>query len=137
MSFTRYWKRTDKEIDQDVVDMAKKIIDYAENNYHIKLAGLDGCGSPRINTGNIMFNGDVRNGEACEGFSLNSIFYSDTDLLHCETNRRPYDIVVNAMLKMLEAQGIVKDVSYDDDEEEAQELLEKALGIKMSTDDPR
>ena len=127
MGYTRYWKRTDEEIDQGVVDMAKDIIDMAEKDYGIKVGDAMGNGEPIIDAEHIVFNGDATKQEDYETFYVGP----ETGFEFCKTARQPYDIVVNAMLKMLKEQGIVKDVSSDGDncEHEAKELLDRALEV--------
>ena len=57
----------------------------------------------------------------------------ESNLNFCKTNEKPYDIVVNAILKLLESVKKVYDVERDDDseEEKAEALLYKALTVNQ------
>lgn len=111
MGYTHYW-RTPKELPADkfaaIVADAQKIFIACEQQ-GITLAGGLGKGEPEANEERIWFNGSKINGEDHETFYLYQRF--PTEDLHwcrpdkngryfsfCKTTRKPYDIVVCAVL---------------------------------------
>lgn len=61
----------------------------------VKLAGWDGKGRPTMDDEAISFNGSEADGDDMETFRL----YRDDDARSfCKTGRRPYDVVVSAVL---------------------------------------
>lgn len=70
-----------------------------------------------------MINGDSK--YSCESLVIDDKPGSD----FCKTREFPYDIVVNAVLKLAAKHGLVTDVDSDgpNREDTARELLEKAV----------
>lgn len=125
MGYTRYWNRTDKKITKEFLDDCEKIIKLAESDYGIKLSryGEDGDDRPLIREDKIMINGDSK--YSCESLVIDNKPGSD----FCKTREYPYDIVVNAVLKLAAKHGLVTDVSCDgpNAEDTARELLQKVI----------
>lgn len=61
----------------------------------VKLAGWDGKGRPKVDGDVISFNGSEADGDDMETFQLSR---DDSRWSFCKTGRRPYDVVVSAML---------------------------------------
>ena len=128
MGFTRYWDRTDKEINKEFMNDCKKVIGIAESDYKIKLTRYgqeDENDFPIITEEKIMINGDAKH--SCESLVIDNSDGSD----FCKTNGHPYDIVVNVVLKIAEKHGLVKNIESDgnNEEDKADKLLKKALKI--------
>ena len=123
MGFTRYWENTKKPIDNETLETIKNIIDIAKKDYDI------GIEVKELTNELIVLNGDESKDLDHEDFVINS----EPNLNFCKTNEKPYDIVVNAILKLLESVKKVYDVERDDDseEEKTEALLYKALTIKQ------
>lgn len=114
MGYTRYWSRTDKPIDQDLVDYVNKVIkDCREKGISIK--GWDGYEEPKVTLEEISINGDGNLGHEHETFEFeNKITVFD----FCKTARKPYDYAVRTILKYAEENGFVEDVSSDGENED-------------------
>ena len=128
MGYTRYWIRTEKQITKEFVDKCAAIVKIAESDYEIKLTRYgqgDDDDVPLITEEKIMINGDANH--SCESLML---INNSADFDFCKTKEHPYDIVVNAVLKLAEKHGLVKDVDSDgpNEEDRAEDLLRKALG---------
>ena len=125
MGYTRYWNRTDKKITKEFLDDCEKIIKLAESDYGIKLSryGEDDNDKPLISEYKIIVCGDIN--YSCEPLVINNKAGSD----FCKTREYPYDIVVNAVLKLAAKHGLVTDVSCDgpNAEDTARELLRKVI----------
>lgn len=122
MGFTRYWTRVEKPLSKDFCTKVKEIIKNAEME-GIEIKGWDGNGKPCITTDLISFNGDNEEGLSYETFILSNNFnWDEFQIRHgwqgyafCKTGQRPYDTVVEQVLKVAEDMGFVKDVSSDAD----------------------
>ena len=125
MGYTRYWNRTDEKITKEFLDGCESIIKLAESDYGIRLSryGEDDNDKPLISEDKIMINGDINH--SCEPLVIDNKPGSD----FCKTNGHPYDIVVNAVLKLAAKHGLVTDVDSDGPNREntARELLQKAV----------
>lgn len=126
MGYTRYWNRTDKKITKEFLDDCEKIIKLAESDYGIKLSRYgqgDKDDFPLITEEKVMINGDKNH--SCESLVIDNA--NDSDF--CKTREYPYDIVVNAVLKLAAKHGLVTDVSCDgpNAEDTARELLRKVI----------
>ena len=121
MGYTRYWKNKTKPIDEETLETIKNIIDIAKKEYDIDIE------IKSLTNELIMLNGDESKGLDHEDFVIDL----KNGFNFCKTNEKPYDIVVNAILKLLESKGKIHDVEKDDDseEEKAEELLYKAVSI--------
>ena len=121
MGFTRYWKNSKNLIDDKTLETIKNIIDIAKQDYDIDIE------IKSLTNELIMLNGDENKGLDHEDFVIDL----KSGFNFCKTNEKPYDIVVNAILKLLESTNKIHDVEKDDDneEEKAEELLNKALSV--------
>lgn len=121
MGFTRYWENLSKPIDNETLETIKNIIDIAKKEYDIDIDVKS------LTNEFVMLNGDESKGLDYEDFIIDL----KNGFNFCKTNEKPYDIVVNAILKLLESKGKIHDVEKDDDseEEKAEELLYKAVSI--------
>lgn len=119
MGFTRYWENLRKPIDEETLETIKNIIDIAKKEYDIDIDVKS------LTNELVMLNGDENKGLDHEDFVIDL----KSGFNFCKTNEKPYDIVVNAILKLLESKGKIHDVEKDDDseEEKAEELLYKAV----------
>lgn len=72
-----------------------------------------------------MINGDEKH--SCESLVITNSAKSN----FCKTNGHPYDIVINAVLKLAERHELVTNIESDgnNEEDKAEELLKKALKI--------
>ena len=123
MGFTRYWENTKKPIDNKTLETIKNIIDIAKKDYDIDIEVKE------LTNELIVLNGDESKDLDHEDFLINL----NPSFNFCKTNEKPYDIVVNAILKLLESTNKIHDVEKDDDseEEKAETLLYKALTLKQ------
>lgn len=129
MGYTRYWKPTGKEFNKEFVDLNQAIVAVAKSKYGIVIRNGFGDDKPTINMEKIWLNGDGSNGLDHETYCLISGKASDFDF--CKTAEKPYDLVVNAMLRIAQEYGYVKDVS-DDGENlniEAEHLVAEAKNL--------
>ena len=119
MGYTRYWENKAKQIDEETLETIKNIIDIAKKEYDIDIDVKS------LTNELVMLNGDENKGLDHEDFVIDL----KSGFNFCKTNEKPYDIVVNAILKLLESKGKIHDVEKDDDseEEKAEELLYKAV----------
>ena len=113
MGYTRYWKRTNKPIDEDLIVYVCEVIEDC-NKKGIAIRGWDGDGNPTITFDRIAFNGDGSLKHDHETFAIDS----NEGFNFCKTARKPYDYAVRTILKYAEEQGFVKDVSSDGENEE-------------------
>lgn len=119
MGYTHYWKfnPTEKSAKQfeNVIKDAQIIL---ANKGDIVICGGDGTGEPEITNEYIWLNGDRKNELDHETFyfSLNE----QTGFEFCKTARKPYDLIVGAMLLSLAHRitgfSFSSDGSYKDDE---------------------
>ena len=125
MGFTRYWENTKKPIDNETLETIKNIIDIAKQDYNIDID------VKALTNMYIKLNGDENKGLDHEDFVIDLT----PGFNFCKTNEKPYDVVVNAILKLLESTHKIHDVEKDDDneEEKAEELLYKALSIEKES----
>ena len=121
MGYTRYWENKTKPIDEERLQTIKNIIDIAKKEYDIDIEVKS------LTNELVILNGDESKGLDHEDFVIDL----KNGFNFCKTNEKPYDIVVNAILKLLESKGKIHDVEKDDDseEEKAEELLYKAVSI--------
>jgi len=122
MGFTRYWENSKNLIDDKTLETIKNIIDIAKQDYDIDID------VKALTNMYIKLNGDESKDLDHEDFVIDLI----PGFNFCKTNEKPYDIVVNAILKLLESTNKIHDVEKDDDseEEEAEKLLNKAVSMK-------
>lgn len=125
MGFTRYWENLSKPISDETLEAIKNIIDIAKKNYDIDIDVKS------LTNELVMLNGDENKGLDHEDFVIDL----KSGFNFCKTNEKPYDVVVNAILKLLESTNKIHDVEKDDDneEEKAEELLNKALSIEKES----
>lgn len=125
MGFTRYWENSKNLINDKTLETIKNIIDIAKEDYDIDI-DVKGLTNELI-----MLNGDENKGLDHEDFVIDL----KSGFNFCKTNEKPYDVAVNAILKLLESTNKIHDVEKDDDneEEKAEELLNKALSIEKES----
>lgn len=125
MGFTRYWENSKNLIDDKTLETIKNIIDIAKQDYDIDID------VKALTNMYIKLNGDESKDLEHEDFVIDLT----PGFNFCKTNEKPYDIVVNAILKLLESTNKIHDVKKDDDneEEKAEELLYKALSIEKES----
>ena len=125
MGYTRYWENSKNLIDDKTLETIKNIIDIAKKDYDIDID------IKSLTNELVMLNGDENKGLDHEDFVIDL----KSGFNFCKTNEKPYDIVVNAILKLLESTNKIRDVEKDDDneEEKAEELLNKALSIEKES----
>lgn len=108
MGYTRYWKRTEKLIDDYFVNFVKAVVDDCEKR-GIKICGGDGYGKPYIEIDGIYINGNASKGLDHETFYIDG----EPGFNFCKTARKPYDYAVKTILDEAACWGLVKDVSCD------------------------
>lgn len=114
MGYTRYWNRTKKKIDADlIIKVCEVIADCDEKGIAIR----NGCGegNPLVTLDFISINGDKTNELDHESFFIDD---KDTGFNFCKTARKPYDYAVREILKYAEENGFVTDVEEDDENNE-------------------
>ena len=128
MGYTHYW--TPKKVSfgtwLDFLKKAKKLKDnlpqfsenaggyYATKDADTKLCGWDGTGAPIFSIDRICFNGDAEYEVDHETFLIGP---EETEWNFCKTARKPYDLMVCAMLLLAHNElgyEISSDGDYDD-----------------------
>ena len=132
MGYTRCWITTGNFYDAQTVKVIKKIIEIAKTDYNIKIKGYNGTGKPTVNTKQISLNGDKNNNLENETFFVENGVKTNFDF--CKTARKPYDIVVNAIIQLLEEEDIIQNprCGEGNNEKEAKELLQKAKKLTQN-----
>ena len=127
MGYTRYWKTTENKYDTEVISTINTILEIAKKDFGIILRSGDDSGDPIVNDEYISINGDGYNDLDCDSFIIVNGYADGFDF--CKTERKPYDIVVNALLQYLDDEGIIHHVTSNGPnmEEHAKALLTKAL----------
>lgn len=114
MGYTRYWNRTKKKIDADlIIKVCEVIADCDEKGIAIRNGW--GEGNPLVTLDYISINGDKTNDLDHESFFIDD---KDTGFNFCKTARKPYDYAVREILKYAEENGFVTDVHDDGDNDE-------------------
>lgn len=113
MGYTRYWIRTEKPIDADLICYVCDVIEDC-NNKGIAIRNWEGKGNPTVTFERIAFNGDHSLYHDHDTFSIGK----ETGFEFCKTARKPYDYAVRKVLKYAEEQGFVTDVTSDGENEE-------------------
>lgn len=117
MGYTRYWTRTDKKIDGELIDAVNSIITDCRNR-GISIKDGGGNGNPIVNEERIVFNGDADKGLEYETFYITNNEDELNEWQFCKTARRPYDYAVRQVLEIAERLGFVTKVSSDGDNNE-------------------
>ena len=112
MGYTRYWTRTDKPIDDELIDAINDIIADCKNRGIIIKDGY-GEGEPIVNENGILFNGDASTRLDYETFYITNDKEELNTWQFCKTARKPYDYAVREALKIAEKLGFVTKVSDD------------------------
>lgn len=116
MGYTRYWNRTKKKIDADlIVKVCEVIADCDKKGIMIRNGW--GQGNPLVTLDYISINGDRTNDLDHESFFITDDC-DDTGFNFCKTARKPYDYAVREILKYAEENGFVTDVQDDGDNDE-------------------
>lgn len=109
MGYTRYWKRTDKEITEDFVAEVNEILEECKA-HGIIIRGGFGEGEPEVSTERIWLNGNGETNLDHETFYLEN---EKSDFEFCKTARKPYDFAVREILNVAEKYGLVTNVRCD------------------------
>ena len=113
MGYTRYWKRTNKKIDEELINAVHEII--ADCDKHgIKICNGIGHDDPVVTLDEIAINGNDEVGLAHETFYLGN---EESDFEFCKTAYKPYDYAVRKILRYAEQNGYVSDVEEDEEYE--------------------
>ena len=114
MGYTRYWERTEKKIDADLICYVMDVIaDCDKKGITIRNGG--GTGNPIVTLDGIYINGN-KDGDLChETFYLED---KPSKFEFCKTARKPYDYAVRKILKYAEENGFVTNVRDDGENEE-------------------
>lgn len=115
MGYTRYWSRTSKKVDTDLVEAVNEILDDCKVKGIIIKNGI-GESEPIVEVGRILFNGNRETDLDHETFYITNDDV-DSDFEFCKTARKPYDYAVREVLKVAEELGYVYNVSDDGDNE--------------------
>ena len=113
MGYTRYWERTEKPIDADLICYVCEVIEDC-NDKGIAIRNWEGKGNPTVTFERIAFNGDRSLDHNHETFSIGK----ETGFNFCKTARKPYDYAVRKVLRYAEEHGFVTDVSDDGENED-------------------
>jgi hypothetical protein len=126
MGYTRYWSCTGKKFTQEFADLNRAVVSIADKEYGIIIRNGLGEGEPTIDTEQIWLNGDGTKGLDHETYYLKS--GDDSSFDFCKTAQKPYDLVVNALLRIAEEYGYVKNVTNDGSylDADAENLVAKA-----------
>lgn len=96
MGYTHYWRRSDDFADETWLRIRSIAIDLM-TTCEPEIAGWNGTELPLIDDEVISFNG--LDDQASENFELScGASYSAQTLHTCKTERKPYDVVVTALL---------------------------------------
>lgn len=107
MGYTRRWNTTDKKFTPDFINLNKAVIAIAHEKFGITICNELGTGDPVIDIDQICLNGNP----AGATFYLLSGQASQNNA--CETDCKPYDLVVNALLLLAEEYGYVTDIKNE------------------------
>ena len=113
MGYTRYWKRTNKKIDEQLIDAVREIIADCDTK-GIKICNGSGLDNPVVTLDEIAINGNDEVGLAHETFYLGN---EESNFEFCKTAYKPYDYAVRKILRFAEQNGYVSDVSEDEEYE--------------------
>ena len=109
MGYTRYWKRTDKEITEEFVAEVNEILEECKAHGIIIRDGY-GESEPEVSTERIWLNGNADTDLDHETFYLGN---EASDFEFCKTARKPYDFAVREILNVAETYGLVTNVRCD------------------------
>lgn len=128
MGYTHYWKsmKIGKTVWQSITTDVKKLFKNLPDG--LEIAGGDGTGEPIVNDSDIILNGVESKDEDYETFYFSIV---GTDFSFTKTARRPYDIVVQAVLIIIKHHSNEINVSSDGEFEEwtgAVNLVNGVLG---------
>ena len=108
MGYTHYFTQTRDYTDDEwpqVLEDIGQIIAYAENEQNVAIRNWDGKDKPELTGDYINFNG--AGDDSCENFIVERIRqeceFSGLGSHFCKTNRKPYDLVITAVLCYLES----------------------------------
>jgi len=101
MGYTHYWKivrPVPPPAWAQLVDDTRALIDHARRG-DVAVRGWDGAGDPEIGDTLIALNGDAATGQDFESFVLEPVVTTGPcPYVFCKTARRPYDVLVAAIL---------------------------------------
>lgn len=124
MGFTRYWERTDKKIDVDlIVKVCEVIADCSDKGINIRNGS--GEGNPIVTLDMIAINGDNQYNLGHETLWFDN---EKTGFCFCKTAYKPYDYAVREILKYAEENGFVTDVDADEEYNEIVSDAEEMRG---------
>ena len=122
MGYVNYWtpENVHEKFSKDFIKYVKKII--SESGVPIKNHMGNADADPIITQKRIAFNGLDDSGH--EAFVL---FPRGLSRSFCKTNRKPYDIVVKAILMLAEQCGYISNWRFDGEEDEQEYVDAKKL----------
>lgn len=133
MGYTHYWKfnPAEKKSEKQFKNVVKDCQLILENKGDIVICGGRGVGKPEITENFIALNGDAK-------FDLDheTFYFSPTEKISfdfCKTARKPYDLIVGAMLLSLHHRLTGFSFSSDGDITEWQPILDfyEKIGLKF------
>lgn len=113
MGYTRYWNRTEKKIDADLIIKVCEVIADCDKK-GIAIRNGWGEGNPLVTLDCISINGNEISDLCHETFFIGG----GTGSNFCKTERKPYDYAVREILKYAEENGFVTDVKEDGENNE-------------------
>ena len=119
MGYTHYYKRQRELTDEETNDIMRDVRAVLTKNT-VPLGGWDGTGEVELNDDTVRLNGVGEEGHETYRFP------GDLGFDFCKTARKPYDVVVTAILICIADQTDAIDVSSDGWAEEWQDGLELA-----------
>ena len=128
MGYTHYWKVTEQLDDgwDSFLNDARAIIAQAGRG-DIEICGDDGIEGPELSWDAVLLNGTSKNNEWHEPFVL---YRKPIESDFCKTARKPYDLVVTALLMLAANRWDAVSIESDGDPEDwepGRELISRAL----------
>lgn len=112
MGYTRYWEKSERKVDEQLVNYVKKVLKKC-GQLGIGICGWDGSGEPEVRIGKICFNGNGAKGLDHETFVIDDESSNEWNCDFCKTARKPYDYAVRRILKYMKRNGYLKGLSSD------------------------
>lgn len=113
MGYTRYWKRTSKQMNEEFLKFCNEVFKTCKK---LGITIRDGWGEnePIVTIDCIAFNGDASKNLDHESFVLNN----EVGFNFCKTARKPYDYAVRTILREAFVRGYINELSDDGINEE-------------------
>lgn len=113
MGYTRYWKRTATNFDEDFLEFCNEVFKTCKK-LGITIRDWNGEGEPLVNKYCISFNGDASKNLDHESCVLDN----EVGFNFCKTARKPYDYAVRTILREALTRGYITELSDDGINEE-------------------